>query len=68
MEMKDTIKLKPTDDGFVEDDKGIEYIRYSLVSSMQKSVIDENQKLRKRLEKAREEIKLLKNKEKGNQK
>lgn len=61
--MRDLIKIKQTSDGYVEDENGIEFIRYSLVGSMQKSVIDENHKLRARLEKAREQIKKLK----GNQ-
>ena len=49
--MKDVLKLKQTEFGFVEDENGVEYIRYSLVSSMQKSIIDENHKLRARINK-----------------
>ena len=49
--MKDVIKLKQTEFGFVEDENGVEYIRYSFVASMQKSVIDENKKLRARINK-----------------
>lgn len=47
--MKDVIKLKQTEYGYVEDENGVEYVRYSLVASMQKSVIDENKKLRARM-------------------
>ena len=49
--MKDVIKLKQTDFGYIEDENGEEYIRYGLVMSMQKSVIDENRKLRARINK-----------------
>lgn len=55
--MKDVIKLKQTEFGFVEDENGVEYIRYSLVASMQKSVIDENKKLRARINKIKTKIK-----------
>ena len=55
--MKDVIKLKQTVFGFVEDENGVEYIRYSLVAGMQKSVIYENNKLRARINKIKTKIK-----------
>lgn len=57
--MKDVIKLKQTEFGFVEDENGVEYIRYSLVAGMQKSVIDENKKLRTRMKKLNFKIETL---------
>jgi len=59
--MKDVIKLKQTQFGYVEDENGVEYIRYGLVTSMQKSVIDENNKLRERMKKLAEKLKAYKN-------
>lgn len=59
--MKDVIKLKQTSFGFVEDENGVEYIRYALVNSMQKSVIEENNKLRARMKKLSEKLKEYKN-------
>ena len=59
--MKDVIKLKKTEFGYIEDKNGIEYIRYGLVDSMQKSVIDENNKLRARMKKLAEKLKAYKN-------
>lgn len=65
--MKDVIKLKQTESGYIEDENGVEYIKYGLVTSMQKSVIDENNKLRARMKKLAEKLKayktLLSNKE-----
>lgn len=55
--MKDIIKLKQTEFGFVEDENGVAYIKCSLVVSMQKSVIDENKKLRARINKIKTKIK-----------
>lgn len=55
--MKDVIKLKQTEFGCVEDENGVEYIKYSLVAGMQKSIIDENNKLRARLNKIKTKIK-----------
>lgn len=59
--MKDVIKLKPTLSGYIEDENGVEYIKYGLVTSMQKSVIDENNKLRERMKKLAEKLKACKN-------
>lgn len=59
--MKDVIKLKPTESGYIEDENGVEYIKYGLVTSMQKSVIDENNKLRERMKKLAEKLKAYKN-------
>lgn len=58
--MKDVIKLKQTEFGYVEDEKGVEYIKYGLVNSMQKSVIEENNKLRARMKKLAEKLKAYK--------
>ena len=59
--MKDVIKLKRTEFGYIEDENGVEYIKYGLVNSMQKSVIDENNKLRARMKKLAEKLKAYKN-------
>ena len=59
--MKDVIKLKQTEFGYVEDENGVEYIKYGLVNSMQKSVIEENNKLRARMKKLAEKLKAYKN-------
>ena len=59
--MRDTIKLREFSDGyFIEDINGIEYTRSSLITSMQKSILDENRKLRSRLAKKSETINELK--------
>ena len=59
--MKDVIKLKQTEFGYIEDENGVEYVKYGLVTSMQKSVIDENNKLRARMKKLAEKLKAYKN-------
>lgn len=59
--MKDVIKLKQTEFGYIEDENGVEYIKYGLVNSMQKSVIEENNKLRARMKKLAEKLKAYKN-------
>lgn len=59
--MKDVIKLKQTEFGYIEDENGVEYVKYGLVTSMQKSVIDENNKLRERMKKLAEKLKACKN-------